>query len=189
MTSETQSSSDRTRLIIIVYPLAILAVGVGLNLFVFGVVPATIALPPPGGFVALIVAAALLVFNHSWIMTTTELTRLRFGLYATPEEWAAAGKLAEDAPPTGIRELQRHHDTHANTTENTVYFALLAPPFLCVSPPEIAAQVYLLGYAVARLGYTYSFLRGLDNARGLFMTLSLLPMYAMASYLLFALWA
>ena len=36
----------------------------------------------------------------------------------------------------------------------------------------------------ARLGYTYSYLAGKDSARALFMSLSLLAMYGLASYLL-----
>ena len=36
---------------------------------------------------------------------------------------------------------------------------------------------------MARLGYTYSFLAGKDDLRGLFMSLGLLSVFAMASYL------
>ena len=108
-------------------------------------------------------------------------------MHSTPEEWAASGTKSEDAPKEGTRELKRHHDTHLNTTENIVYYILLALLFVFASPPDIAAQIWLVGFAVARLGYTYSFLSGKDNARGLFMTLSLLPMFGMASYLVISL--
>jgi hypothetical protein len=37
------------------------------------------------------------------------------------------------------------------------------------------------------LGYTYSYLAGKDGARGLFMSLSLLAMYGIASYLVMSL--
>ena len=131
----------------------------------------------------MVVAAVLLVINHTWLMTTTELTRVRFNLYATPEEWAASGTSREDAPEEGARELERRHNVHRNTTENAIYFILLAFVFFLVSPTTLATQVWIIGFAVARLGYTYSYLAGRDNARGLFMTLSLLAMYGIASYL------
>ena len=116
-------------------------------------------------------------------MTTTELTRVRFNMYATPEEWTASGRSPEDASAEGLRELERRHNAHRNTTENSIYFLLLVFIFVLVSPNTLAAQAWIIGFAVARLGYTYSYLVGRDKARGLFMSLSLLSLYGMASYL------
>lgn len=178
---------SRTRVIVVAYPFAILIVGIALNMFAFGVDPFTVAFPSIELITALVIAVILLIINHAWLMTATELTRIRFEMYSTPEEWAASGKKAEDAPLKGVDELKRHHDTHLNTTENIVYYILLVVLFVFASPPGVAAQVWIVGFAVARLGYTYSFLSGKDNARGLFMTLSLLPMFGMASYLVISL--
>ena len=173
--------------IVVVYPFAILAASIALNFFAFGVNPFTAAFPSIELITALVIAVVLLIINHTWLMTATELTRVRFKLYSTPEEWEASGKNAEDASVEGVRELKRHHDTHLNTTENIVYYIILAVLFVFASPPNIAAQVWIVGFAAARLGYTYSFLSGKDNARGLFMTFSLLPMFGMASYLVISL--
>lgn len=185
--SEEKKSQNRTMTIVAVYPIVILIVGVALNIFAFGVNPYIAALPSAECIAALIFAAVLLVINHTWLMTSTELTRVRFKMYSTPEEWAASGTKSENAPEEGIRELKRHHDTHLNTTENTVYYILLSLAFVFATPPNIAAQVWLVGFAAARVGYTFSFLSGKDNARGFFMTLSLLAMYGMASYLVVSL--
>ena len=171
------------------YPLGLLLIGVVLNLFVFGVNPAVVALPSAGSIRVLVIAAVLLVINHTWLMTTTELTRVRFKTFSTPEEWAASGTSPQDAPEEGLRELERRHNAHRNTTENTIYFVLLAMVFVSVSPPIVAAQSWIVGFAVARLGYTYSYIAGKDNVRGLFMSLSLLGMYGMASYLVMSLFA
>ncbi len=165
------------------YPLGVLLIGVALNLFVFGVKPASVAVPSTESFLALVISAVLLVINHTWIMTTTELTRVRFKMYSTPEEWAASGTSRKDAPEEGLVELERRHNAHRNITENTVYFVLLALVFALASPPSVAALVWIVGFAVARLGYTYSYLAGKDAARGLFMSLSLMAMYGIASYL------
>lgn len=169
------------------YPLGLLLIGVVLNLFVFGVNPSAVALPSAEGIHALVLAAVLLAINHTWLMTTTELTRVRFKMYSTPEEWAASGTSRQDAPAEGLRELERRHNTHRNTTENTIYFILLALIFVFTSPTAVAAQAWIVGFAIARLGYTYSYLAGKDKARGLFMSLSLLAMYGIASYLLMSL--
>ncbi len=186
MTRDTgeEIRQKRTVAIVIAYPVGVLLLSVILNVLVFGVSPLAIALPSVEAIRALIIAAVLLIVNHTWIMTATELTRVRFKMYTTPEEWAASGTRPQDAPEEGLRELERHHNTHRNTTENTIYFVLLALTFVVVSPAPLAAQAWLIGFAVARLGYTYSYLWGKDGARGVFMSLSLLAMYGMASYLL-----
>lgn len=171
------------------YPLGLLLIAILVNLFAFGVSPPALAIPSTEIVTALVISAALLVVNHSWLMTTTELTRLRFDMHATPEEWAASGRKQEQAPEEGVRELARRHNAHRNTTENAVYFVLLALIFAFVSPPTAAAQVWIVGYAVARLGYTFSYLTGNISARGLFMSLSLLAMYGIAVYLLMSLFA
>jgi uncharacterized MAPEG superfamily protein len=185
--TEDKKRQRRTMAIVKAYPLVLLLIGVVLNLFVFGVKPQIVALPSAECLRALVIAAVLLVINHTWIMTSTELTRVRFKMYSTPEEWEASGTSRHDAPEEGLRELERRHNTHRNTTENTIYFILLALAFVLVSPTTVAAQVWIVGFSVARLGYTYSYLAGKDGARGLFMSLSLLAMYGIASYLVMSL--
>lgn len=186
---EENKRQQRTMLIVKAYPLGVLLPAVVLNWLVFTVNPAVVALPSAECINALIIAAVLLVINHTWLMTTTELTRVRFKMYATPEEWAASGTNRHDAPEQGLRELERRHNAHRNTTENTVYFIFLALILVLVSPPTAAVWVWIISFAVARLGYTYSYLSGKDGARGLFMSLSLLAMYGTASYLVMSLMA
>lgn len=185
MTSSIDEERRQRRgtILVTAYPAVVLCLSLAVNVFLFGVEPCVAALPSTWSLRALVVAAVLLAVNHTWLMTATELTRVRFGLHATPEEWAARGKRAEDASPEGVRELERHHNAHRNTTENTVFFGLLAFAFAFASPTPGAATVWLVSFAVARLGYTYSYLSGRDGARGLFMTVGLLAMYGMASYL------
>jgi len=170
--------------IVLLYPIVILLLGILLNYFVLGVKPYVVTLPSSDGIRALVIAAVLLVINHTWIMTSTELVRVRFKLFVTPEEWAASGTSENDAPESGRCELKRRHDTHQNTTENVVYYVFLSLIFVFSSPPVIAMQVWIIGFAGARLGYTYSYLTCNTDMRGLFMTLGLLAMYGMASNLL-----
>lgn len=174
-------------LIIIGYPFCLLIIGLAINMLAFGLEPITISIPAIEIVSALIIASVLLVINHAWLMTTTELTRLKHTLYATPEEWAKSGGDPQSASALGMQELERRHNAHRNTTENAVYFCLLAALFTVTSPSTLAAQVWLIGFAIARLGYTYSYIAGRDNLRGVFMSLSLLAMFGLASYLLLSL--
>ncbi len=182
--NELDNKQRRAMGIILFYPIGILIVGVTLNYYVLEVTPYTVSLPTTESIRALVIAIILLIINHTWIMTSTELVRVRFKLYATPEEWATSGKREEDAPQTGIRELKRRHNAHHNTTENVVYFALLALIFAVSSPTPLAVQTWIIGFSVARPGYTFGYLSGRDGVRGLFMTLGLLAMYGIASHLL-----
>ena len=169
--------------ILLAYPIILLLISFLLNFFLFKIEPYVIALPSTDHITAFVIAAVLLTINHTWIMTATEIIRAKFKIHSTPEEWDKSGSSADKVLDEGTRELKRCHDTHLNTTENLVYFALLGVPFIFVSPSNLATTIWLVGYAVARLGYTYSFLYGKDGARGLFMSLSLLAMYGLASYL------
>ena len=73
--------------IVMAYPLGVLLIGAVMKMFVFGVNPVAVALPSDECTLALVISAVLLVVNHTWIMTSTELTRARFKMYSTPEEW------------------------------------------------------------------------------------------------------
>ena len=181
--SDDEQRRRRAKVLVTAYPLVLLLVSALINWFLLGVSAVVIALPAIEAINALVIAAVLLVVNHTWLMTSTELTRVRYAMHATPEEWAASGTSPRDASKVGVEALERHHNAHRNTTENTIYFVFLAAIFVLVSPLILAAQVWIIGFAVARTVYTYSYIARNIGLRGLFMSLSLLCMYGMASYL------
>ena len=174
-------------LFVLLYPIVMLAIAAVLNIFVIGVSFPVMALPSSASLAVLSAAIAILIINHTWLMTTTELTRGKYKLFATPEEWVASGTDRKDASEEGLRELERRHNAHRNTTENVVYFGPLAVLFIFTSAPLLAVYFWVLGFAVARVGHTLSYLLGADNARGLFMSVSLVALYGMASYLMIGL--
>ncbi len=173
----------RARIILLGYPLGILVVSVFLNLLVLGVEPAVVAMPALGSIRAFAVAGILLALNHTWNMMSTEFARSRHRLVATPEEWAAQGLNPENASKEGLRELERHHNMHRNATENAVCFIPLALVLLMISPSAIVATVWLVGFALARLSYTGSYLAKNTGLRGASMTLGLLATFGLASYI------
>nr|NIO40053.1 MAPEG family protein [Burkholderiales bacterium] len=149
---------QRTKAIVKAYPFGLLLIAILLNLFAFGVHSLTIALPSSDIIFSLVGASVLLLINHSWLMTSTELTRVEYDMHATPEEWMAHALSEEDASAEGVRELDRRHGAHRNTTENVVYFVFLALIFAFVSPAPTAALAWIVGFPIARLGYTYCYL-------------------------------
>lgn len=176
-------------LIIKAYPIVLVLMGVAVNMLAFGVSAPALALPSREILAALIVSGVLLVLNHTWLMTATELTRLRHTMYATHEEWAQNGVRKEDVDEQGWIELERHHNAHRNATENTVYFVLLAPILCLISPSTLVAQTWLIGFAIARLGYTLGALRPMAGLRQAAMSFSLLALYGLTSYLVLSLFA
>jgi len=180
---DERKRNQRILKIVIGYPFALLIIAIALNIFVWDVKPLTISLPTIEYMRPLIIATVLLIINHTWLMTATEIVRSRYKVFSTPEEWTTNKVKLEDTPEEGIRELKRCHDTHLNNTENIIYYVFLCLIFMLCSPPVLIAEILIIGYAASRIGYTYSFLYGKDGARGLFMSLSLLAMYSMACYL------
>ena len=176
-------NKKRTARIVTLYPLVTLLISVLINYFAFGINQIVVSVPSIEIVTSLAIAVALLVINHTCLMTSTELVRVRYGLRATPED----GNQAEDSPIEPSREalqaLERRHSAHRNTTENIVYFALLVGVFILISPPTLCAQIWIIGFALSRLGHTYSYLAGNSDLRGIFMTLSLVAMYGMTSYI------
>lgn len=173
--------------IILAYPIVLIAGAVLINLLLLGVTPASIALPSADLVQVVALSAVLLLVNHTWAMTSTELTRLKYGIHATPEEWRASKTSWDEVSSEGVRELERRHNAHRNATENTLYFAILVPLICLISPVLIAVQVWSIGFAMGRLGHTYSYLNGRDGLRGIFMSISLASLYGLTTYIVLSL--
>lgn len=78
------------------YPFVLLLLGILANILLFGVTPVVIAMPTHSVFASLAASTALLLVNHAYLMTSAELTRLKYDMHATPEEWEASGPARED---------------------------------------------------------------------------------------------
>ena len=167
--------------IILAYPVALTAVAVLVNLVLFDPSPPVAALPASGILWALIGAAVLLVINHSWLMTSTELTRLAQGIRTTPEEWQASAHAKSAVAEIGWQELERRQNAHRNTTENLAVFTFAALAVSFASPDIGAAQLWILAFALARLGHGLGYLTGHDGLRGLSMSLGLIALYGLVS--------
>jgi uncharacterized MAPEG superfamily protein len=172
------------QMIVVLYPVTMFAIGAVLNFYVLELSAVVPALPSEQSIAALTFAALVLLVNHTWLMTSTELTRGRYRMHATPEAWAASEDTPEGVSQAGLVEVQRRYNAHRNTTENVVYFAFLALLLAFTSPSINAVYAWVIGFAIARIAYTAAYLAGSDAMRGLCMSASLISLYGMASYVL-----
>lgn len=183
---ELDTKQKKAMKMVIGYPFVIFIIAQMVNALIFSP-SAFVSLPSDSTITAWIVLGCCFVINHSWLMTVTETTRVRYKLYATPEEWRESGLDPKAVSYEAEQALQRCHNAHRNSTENAVVFLILALPFTIISPSSLSAYLWLVGFGVSRLGYTYAYLHAKDNLRGLFMTLGLLCFYGVAGYSLLAL--
>jgi uncharacterized MAPEG superfamily protein len=183
-------TQNRTSAFVKFYPLLLLVMACLGNWVVFGVKPLQVGMPSTFSLAIMSISAILMCLNHTWLMTVTELTRVRYQIQTTPEEWSDSLVGRDEIPQEGWDELARARNAHRNCTENSVYFVMLGTPLLFCSANDIVS-IWMLEFAIGRLGHTYGYLTKSDVLRGLFMTISLLAMYGMATYLMFAiyLWA
>ena len=170
------------------YPIGVVLLSIGVNALA-GIGAYVPTLPGMDLLAALAVTGALLLVNHTWLMTVTEEVRHHFQIPTTPEQWKERGLGPGQLSHAGVLELQRHHGAHRNATENTTLFVLVATTFMLGAPDPLLAQLWIVCFGVARLGHTYGYLRGRDGVRGLFMTLSLLSLYGMGSHALLSVWS
>lgn len=169
---------------VLAYPWVLFALAGALELWLGS--PTSLAFTPPStqGLVGVSMAGVLVLVAHSWMMTTTELTRLHHSIATTREEQQSGSVIADQASPEAREDLGRQHSAHRNLTENCASIILLVFPFLCTSPGDISALIWPLGFGIARFGHAWAYLHKNTGARGLFMSLSLLSQYAMAVHLL-----
>ena len=181
---EAMTTTRRARHLVLGYPFVLFALALLINALVFDITPVSVSLPSSQPLLALVACGCVLVLNHAWLMTATELVRVHGELRATPEEWAASGLDPAQASAQALAELGRAHAAHRNATENTAVFALLVLPFMLVAPSAAAAWLWLLCFAVGRIGHALAYLQRRTDLRGAAMSLSLLGMFGVASNLL-----
>lgn len=170
---------------ILIYPPVLILIALVINFF-SGVTPLQIALPSGDIVSAAVISLVLLVINHSWLMTTTEIARHESQLFASPEE--QQGVSSNHKIDISLeKEVKRRLNIHRNTTENIPYYLMGLMLILFVSPPVSLATCWVVLFPIARLGYTYAYLKGSDSIRGIFMSLGLLSVYGFATYLLLSL--
>lgn len=174
-------SSDQKKFYaaIVGYPIVVALIALALSFFALPSLVAGSGWPENTVLVAFALATGLLIVNHIWIITATELARLRHGIYVVPEEIPSEKKAAYAPSAEGQADVARCHNIHRNTTENVVYFFPLAIAVWIAAPQLTESAIWMVTFAVARLGYTFSYLRANTALRSVCMTANLLAVFGL----------
>lgn len=193
MADSTEAARHQTKfyLAIVGYPIVVAGVALLINRYALPAAVQNALWPEQMLLLAFAFSTGLLWLNHCWIMTATELARLKHGIYVVPEEVPPAEQATYAPSPDGMADVGRCQNIHRNTTENSVYFFPLAIGLLLVpvlDKTEVGGAAFWFGaYALARLGYTFAYLRAKTGLRSLCMTVTLLANFGLLFQLIGAL--
>ena len=104
----------------------------------------------------------LLVVKMMIVGSYTSIVRIRRGAFATPEDYA----FQRATPHAGRDEdVERVRRAHRNDLENILPFFAIGFFYALSHPPLWAAQIYYIGFLVARVLHSVFYIRGLQPHR------------------------
>jgi uncharacterized MAPEG superfamily protein len=109
----------------------------------------------------------ILVLKIALVGGYTSILRLRRKVFATPEDYRLQG-LAPRA--TVDEEIERVRRAHQNDLENILPFFVVGFFFLMTHPSMLAAQIYGIGYLVARTLHSIFYIRSMQPHRTIAFT-------------------
>jgi glutathione S-transferase len=104
----------------------------------------------------------VLVVKMAAVGSYTSILRLRRKTYATPEDYAWQGARPPGGPDEDIERLRR---AHRNDLENILPFFAVGFFYALTHPSMLAAQIYFIGFAVARILHSIFYIRALQPHR------------------------
>jgi len=109
------------------------------------------------------IVALLLVLKMVAVQLYTSFLRLRSNVYATPEDYILRGL----TPPTVTRneQIERVRRAHQNDLENILPFLAVGFLYALTRPTPLAAQIYFIGFLVARVLHSVFYIRGMQPHR------------------------
>ena len=129
------------------------------------------------------VVYVLLGLKMAAVGNYTSILRLRRKIFATPEDYALQGM----APRTTRDEdIERTRRAHQNDVENIPLFWALGFVFLMTYPPLVAAEIYLVGFLLARTAHSIFYIRSMQPHRTIAFALGGVLTLAMAVHTLIA---
>src|SRR5262245_35333988 len=109
----------------------------------------------------------LLALKIAAVGTYTSVLRLRRRVFATPEDYRLQGLAPRE---TRDEEIERVRRAHQNDLENILPFFVVGFVFLMTRPTLLAAQIYGIGYLIARILHSVFYIRGMQPHRTIAFT-------------------
>ena len=104
----------------------------------------------------------LLVLKITAVGSYTSILRLRRKVFATPEDYRLQGLAPRQNADPDIERVRR---AHQNDLENILPFFIVGFLFLMTRPTLLAAQIYGIGYLVARTLHSVFYIRSMQPHR------------------------
>ena len=110
----------------------------------------------------------LLVLKMAAVGSYTSILRLRRRVFATPEDYRLQGLAPRETRDEDVERVRR---AHQNDLENILPFFIVGFIFLMTRPSLLAAQIYGIGYLVARTLHSVFYIRSMQPHRTIAFTL------------------
>lgn len=125
------------------------------------------------------IASLLLVLKMMASGSYTSSIRIRKKVYASPEDYAMQG----EEPKAGAdEEVERSRRIHQNDLENNVPFFAAGFVYALTGPSSLGAWVCFAGFPIARVLYTFCYMRSLMPHR----TITFMVGYVITAYMAIA---
>jgi uncharacterized MAPEG superfamily protein len=111
----------------------------------------------------------LLVLKIAAVGGYTSVLRLSRKVFATPEDYRLQGLAPRQTADPDIERVRR---AHQNDLENVLPFFVVGFCFLLTHPSLLAAQIYGIGYLVARTLHSVFYIRSMQPHRTIAFTLA-----------------
>jgi uncharacterized MAPEG superfamily protein len=115
------------------------------------------------------IVALILVLKMAAVGMYTSTLRLGRGVYATPEDYALQGMTAKMTSDADVERVRR---AHLNDLENILPFFWVGFCFAVTRPPYVAAEVFFIGFAVARILHSIFYIRSMQPHRTIAFTVA-----------------
>ena len=113
------------------------------------------------------IVSLILVLKMAAVGVYTSTLRIGRKVFATPEDYALQGMQAKAVSDPDIERIRR---AHQNDLENILPFFVVGFFFALTHPPLLAAEIFFIGFALARILHSVSYIRSMQPHRTIAFT-------------------
>ena len=113
------------------------------------------------------IVSLILVLKMAAVGVYTSTLRIGRKVFATPEDYALQGMQAKAVSDPDIERIRR---AHQNDLENILPFFVVGFFFALTHPPLFAAEIFLIGFALARILHSVFYIRSMQPHRTIAFT-------------------
>ena len=108
------------------------------------------------------IVSLVLVLKMALVGVYTSTLRVGRKVFATPEDYALQGMAVKGGTDPDIERVRR---AHQNDLENILPFFVVGFFFALTRPPLVAAEIFFVGFALARILHSVFYIRAMQPHR------------------------